>query len=129
GERGLRRGAPLPRLPSQESSSLNGRTNRKRVFAAQENMRGYVRRVGEDRIGVLTLTTADECRPLREFQRRWNSLMTNFVRRLWKSGVWVRERQMRNGNWHGHGLVEVGFEVGQGVQFVEVDWGGYRTEG
>jgi hypothetical protein len=84
--------APLPRLPCLKSSSLNGRTNRKALFAAQQNMRGYVRRVGEDRIGVLTLTTADECRCLREFQRRWNSLMTNFVRRLWKSGVWVRER-------------------------------------
>lgn len=82
GERGFRRGAPVPRLLYHESSSLNGRTNRKRLFAAQGNMRGYVRRVGEDRIGVLTVTTADECRSLKEFQRRWNSLMTNFVRRL-----------------------------------------------
>jgi hypothetical protein len=66
--------APLPRLPCLKSSSLNERTNRKPLFAAQQNMRGYVRRVGEDRIGVLTLTTADECRSLKEFQRRWNSL-------------------------------------------------------
>jgi hypothetical protein len=127
GERGLRREAPLPRLPCQESSSLNGRTNRKRVFAAQENMRGYVRRAGEDRIGVLTLTTADECRSLREFQRRWNSLMTNFVRRLWKSGVWVRERQMRTGNWHGHALVDVGFEIRPGFPFEEVARRNYRN--
>ncbi len=127
GERGLRRGAPLPRLPCQESSSLNGRTNRKRVFAAQENMRGYVRRVGEDRIGVLTLTTADECRSLREFQRRWNSLMTNFVRRLWKSGVWVGERQMRTGNWHGHALVDVGFEIRTAFPFEEVARRNYRN--
>jgi hypothetical protein len=70
GERGLRRGAPLPRLPCPKSSSLNGTTNRKPPFAAQQNMRGYVRRVGEDQIGVLTLTTADDCRSLREFQRR-----------------------------------------------------------
>src|SRR2546429_1307091 len=49
-------------------------------------------------------TTLFRSRSLREFQRRWNSLMTNFVRRLWKSGVWVRERQMRTGNWHGHAL-------------------------
>jgi len=40
-----------PALPCLKSSSLNGRTNRKPLFAAQENMRGYVRRVGEDRIG------------------------------------------------------------------------------
>jgi len=119
-ERGLRRVATLPRLPCHKSSSLNRRTNRKSQFAAQQNMRGYVRRVGEDRIGVLTLTTADECRSLREFQRRWNSLMTNFIRRLWKSGVWVRERQMRTGNWHGHALVDVGFEIRQGFPFEEV---------
>jgi hypothetical protein len=119
--------AAHPRLPCQESSSLNGRTNRKRLFAAQENMRGYVRRVGEDRIGVLTLTTADECRSLREFQRRWNSLMTNFVRRLWKSGVWVRERQMRTGNWHGHALVDVGFEIRPEFPFEEVANSNYRN--
>jgi hypothetical protein len=119
--------APLPRLPCHESSSLNGTTNRKRLFAAQQNMRGYVRRVGEDRIGVLTLTTADECRSLREFQRRWNSLMTNFVRRLWRSGVWVRERQMRTGNWHGHALVDVGFEIRPGFPFEKVARRNYRN--
>src|SRR6184192_2406905 len=112
--------APLPRLPCHESSNLNGTANRKRLFAAQENMRGYVRRVGEDRIGVLTVTTADQCRSLMEFQRRWNSLMTNFVRRLWRSGVWVRERQIRTGNWHGHALVDVGFEIRLGFPFEEV---------
>jgi hypothetical protein len=127
GERGLRRGAPPPRLPCLESSSLNARTNRKCLFAARENMRGYVRRVGEDRIGVLTLTTADECQSLREFQRRWNSLMTNFVRRLWRSGVWVRERQMRTGNWHGHALVDVGFEIRPGFPFEEVSRRNYRN--
>jgi len=127
GERGLRRAAPLQRLPCLKSSSLNGRTNRKPLFAAQQNMRGYVTRVGEDRIGVLTLTTANECRSLREFQRRWNSLMTNFVRRLWKSGVWVRERQVRTGNWHGHALVDVGFEIRPGFPFEEVSRRNYRN--
>jgi hypothetical protein len=119
--------APLPRLPCHESSNLNGTTNRKRLFAAQQNMRGYVGRVGEDRIGVLTVTTADECRSLREFQRRWNSLMTNFVRRLWRSGFWVRERQMRTGNWHGHALVDVGFEIRPGFPFEEVARRNYRN--
>jgi hypothetical protein len=119
--------APLPRLPCLKSSSLNGRTNRKPLFAAQQNMRGYVKQVGEDRIGVLTLTTADECRSLREFQRRWNSLMTNFIRRLWKSGVWVRERQMRTGNWHGHALVDVGFDIRLGFPFEEVGRRNYRN--
>jgi hypothetical protein len=119
--------APLPRLPCLKSSSLNGRTNRKPLFAAQQNMRGYVTRAGEDRIAVLTVTTANECRSLREFQRRWNSLMTNFVRRLWKSGVWVRERQMRTGNWHGHALVDVGFDIRFGFPFEEVARRNYRN--
>src|SRR5262249_10818003 len=110
-----------------KSSSLNGRARRKSLYAAQQNMRGYVKRVGEDRIGVLTLTTADECRSLREFQRRWNSLMTNFIRRLWKSGVWVRERQIRTGNWHGHALVDVGFEIRPEIPFDEDTRGNYRN--
>jgi hypothetical protein len=53
--------------------------------------------------------------------------MTNFVRRLWKSGVWVRERQMRTGNWHGHALVDVGFEIRRDFPFEEVSQRNYRN--
>jgi len=53
--------------------------------------------------------------------------MTNFIRRLWKSGVWVRERQMRTGNWHGHALVDVGFEIRPEFPFDEVARRNYRN--
>jgi hypothetical protein len=53
--------------------------------------------------------------------------MTNFVRRLWKSGLWVRERQMRTGNWHGHALVDVGFEIRREFPFEEVAKRNYRN--
>ena len=53
--------------------------------------------------------------------------MTNFVRRLWRSGVWVRERQVRTGNWHGHALVDVGFEIRPGFPFEEVAKHNYRN--
>jgi hypothetical protein len=53
--------------------------------------------------------------------------MTNFVRRLWKSGVWIRERQKRTGNWHGHALVDVGFEIRPGFPFEEVARRNYRN--
>ena len=91
-------------------------------------MRGYVKQVGEDRIGVLTLTTADECRSLREFQRRWNSLddkfRSSFVE---KRSVGCGSGRMRTGNWHGHALVDLGFDFRPEFPFEEVARRNYRN--
>src|ERR1043166_1332326 len=126
-ERGLRRGAPLPRLPSlkKDNCIINGRY--RSLFVAQENIRLYIWKFGEQNIGVLTVTVAD-CVEAAAFQRKWHSFL-NALRKGFPTGMWVRERQPRSGNWHAHVIVGVGwnirakfpFDEGRKGLFVNVD--------
>ena len=116
-------GEPLPRLKKHNSTrAAASRTS----FVAKENLRLYIENTGEERVGVLTVTfLPDPDRPAlglsaREFQRRWNSFLGHVVRKLFPTGQWVRERQ-KNGNWHAHCLVDVGFDCQTGFPFAEVE--------
>jgi len=109
GERGLRREAPLPRLPSlkKDNCIING--NYRSVFVAQENIRLYIRRFGEANVGALTVTAAD-CLKSSEFQQKWHSFL-NSLKKIFPTGMWTRERQPRSGNWHAHAVVNVGWNI------------------
>src|SRR5437868_4371237 len=108
-ERGLRREAPLPRLPSlkKDNCIINGRY--RSAFVAQENIRLYIRKFGEENVGALTLTAAD-CIESSEFQKKWHSFL-NSLRKIFPTGMWTRERQPRSGNWHAHAVVNVGWDI------------------
>ena len=67
--------------------------------------------LGLSRCFEFTVTTPDNCTNIEDFQKRWHSLHTNVLRRLFKSGCGSRERQSR-GAWHAHCIVEMPFEVG-----------------
>jgi hypothetical protein len=130
-ERGLRRGAPLPRFPCIREGQLH-RSNvrkgrRKQVAAARLRLRALVERVGIKRIAVLTVTTADECRSSADFQRRWHSFRTHVLSRWLTPGVWMRERQPRTGNWHAHALVDAGFDIQTEFPFEDVSRNNYRS--
>jgi hypothetical protein len=120
GERGLRRGAPLPRLPCLKSDNCIRTSRRKQLFVAQENIRLYIEKAGENNVGVLTITTSSECLTAREFQKKWHSFRTNVVKRLFPTGIWIRERQPRTGNWHSHAVVDLGRDVKTGFPFDQV---------
>jgi hypothetical protein len=109
GERGLRREAPLPRLPclKKDNCIINGRY--RGAFVAQENIRLYIWKFGEENIGALTVTAAD-CLEASEFQEKWHSYL-NAVRKIFPTGMWTRERQPRSGNWHAHAVVNVGWDI------------------
>ena len=109
GERGLRRGAPLPRLPSlkKDNCIVNGRY--RSGFVAQENIRLYIQKFGEQNVGALTVTVSD-CIQASEFQKKWHSFL-NSLRKLFPTGMWTRERQPRSGNWHAHAVVNVGWDI------------------
>lgn len=119
-EPGLRRGAPPPGLPSLQSDNCIRTPRRKQLFVAQENIRIYIDKFGENNIGVLTITMPSECLEAREFQKKWHSFRTNVVKKLFKTGMWVRERQSRTGNWHSHAVVDLGRDVRTGFPFDEV---------
>src|ERR1041385_3639896 len=108
-ERGLRRGAPLPRLPSlkKDNCIINGRY--RSVFVAQENIRLYIWKFGEEKVGSLTVTVSD-CVEASEFQSKWHSFL-NPLQKLFPTGMWTRERQPRSGNWHAHAVVNVGWDI------------------
>ena len=130
-ERGLRRGAPLPRFPCIREGQLHRsnvrRGRRKQVAAARLRLRALVERVGIKRIAVLTVTTADECRSSADFQRRWHSFRTHVLSRWLTPGVWMRERQPRTGNWHAHALVDAGFDIQTEFPFEDVRRNDYRS--
>jgi len=112
--------APLPRLPCLQSDNCIRTSRRKQLFVAQENIRLYIEKFGENNVGVLTITMPSECLEAREFQKKWHSFRTNVVKKLFKTGMWVRERQSRTGNWHSHTVVDLGRDVRTGFQFDEV---------
>ena len=107
--RGLRRGAPPPRLPSlkKDNCIINGRY--RAVFVAQENIRLYIRKFGEQNVGALTVTVSD-CLEASEFQKKWHSFL-NSLKKIFPTGMWTRERQPRSGNWHAHAVVNVGWDL------------------
>jgi hypothetical protein len=108
-EGGLRRGAPLPPLPSlkKDNCIVNGRY--RAVFVAQENVRLYIWKCGEANVGALTITAAD-CLEASEFQDKWHSYL-NALKKEFSTGMWTRERQPRSGNWHAHAVVNVGWDI------------------
>ena len=110
GERGSRRGAPLPRLPclKKDNCIVNGRY--RAVFVAQENIRLYIWKFGEQNVGALTVTAAD-CLEAAEFQDRWHSFLNSLRKIFSPTGMWARERQPRSGNWHAHAVVNVGWDT------------------
>jgi len=101
--------APLPRLPrlKKDNCIINGR--HRSVFIAQENIRLYSWKFGERNVGVLTVTAADTLKSS-DFQKKWHSFI-NSLRKLFPTGMWVRERQPRSGNWHAHAVVNAGWDI------------------
>ena len=117
--------APLPRLPclKKDNCIVNGRY--RSVFVAEENIRLYIGRHGEDNIGSLTVTAAD-CLEAADFQLRWHSYL-NALRKVFPTGMWTRERQPRSGNWHAHAAVDVGWDIKTNFPRQQVQRGFYAN--
>src|SRR5215468_6094927 len=124
-ERGLRRAAPLPRLPclKKDNCIVNGKY--RSVFVAEENLRLYIWKHGEQNIGALTVTAASTLRSS-DFQKKWHSFL-NALRKIFPTGMWVRERQPRSGNWHAHAVVNVGWNIKRNFPFDQVRKGFYAN--
>src|SRR5258705_7019189 len=117
--------APLPRLPclKKDNCIVNGRY--RSVFVAEENLRLYIWKHGEQNIGSLTVTAAD-CLEASDFQSKWHSYL-NALKRKFPTGMWTRERQPRSGNWHAHAAVNVGWDIKSGFPRKQVQDGFYAN--
>src|SRR6266487_342293 len=76
---------------SQKNNYYDGKRSQ---FVALENIAAYIRVVGENHvlIGYLTCPGAHS---LDVFQRKWKSFRDGVLRKLFPSGMWVRERQSK----------------------------------
>jgi hypothetical protein len=115
--------APFPRL---EEDKCNRKHSKKGRYSAEMNILGYVNEHGENNVAELVITVPD-CRSSKEFQKKWHSFLTGFVRKRFASGMWTRERQPRSGNWHAHCVVSLGRDIKSGFPIAEVEVSNYRN--
>jgi hypothetical protein len=80
------------------------------------NVENVIRLVGIDQCGLATFTTRRNC-TLEEFQRLWNSYLTNVLRPRFGNAITVIEAQMR-GAPHAHCFIYVGKDVRTGVRWI-----------
>lgn len=106
-------------LPSLKKDNFHRKQNWKSRFVAEENLRGYILKFGELNVGLLTVTVS-ECLSAKEFQAMWHPFM-KALQRHFPTGMWVRERQPRSGNWHAHCVVDVGRDFKTGFPFSQVE--------
>jgi len=119
--------ATAPALPSLKADNCIRTSRRKQLFVAQENIRLYIEKFGVNNVGVLTITMPSECLSARRFQETWHSFRTNVIVRLFPTGMWIRERQPRTGNWHSHAVVNLGRDVRTAFPFDQVRKGFYAN--
>ena len=117
--------APAAPFPRQEEDKCNRKHSRKGRFSAEMNFLGYIREHGENNVAELVVTASD-CLSSREFQQKWHSFLTGFLRKRFPSGMWIRERQPRSGNWHAHCTVNLSRDIKTGFPIAEVEAGDYR---
>ncbi len=80
-ERGPARPSALPCPPNgQLNQGSNWKCRQSTAKILQIEIDGAVRKYGENHVGMLTLGCPDEVHEMDEFQRRYNSLMTHFLR-------------------------------------------------
>lgn len=100
--------------------------DQKAIFIVKINIEKFIKEVGIERVGFLTLTFADNVKDNKEASRRFNSLKTNFLGEHF--GIWtlVKERQ-RRGAWHYHILIDCFVDILTGINFEEIAQGRYGS--
>ncbi len=112
--------APPSALPCLKKDNCTNAGSQKSRFVAEENIRLYIQHMGESNVAVLTVTTPSQCLSAFEFQKLWHSWRGHVLRRMFPTGMWVRERQPRTGSWHAHCVVNVGWDIKTGFPFEQV---------
>ncbi len=106
-------------------NNCNRSSKGKSQFVAEENIRLFIQFVGENNVGVLLLTLPDGL-SIKEFQSKWHSFQTGFLRKNFLVGMWIRERQPHSGCWHCHAVVDMGRDIKTGYPFEDVKRKDYR---
>src|ERR1017187_5868381 len=108
----------LSRMPVANRSATA-----KKAETLYANLSGLIERVGIERVGFVTLTTADNCTNRVEAQRRFNSFATNVLRPEAVEHIAVPERQER-GAIHFHLAAAFPWDIRTGFDFAAVSHSG-----
>lgn len=122
--------AGAPPLPCQDSDNFTELKpyHRKCIHALKLNVESLCDKNGIERIGFLTLTYGDHVKDLKDAQRRFKSLQTHCLKKLFKDWIVVIEF-MGNGRVHYHLLLVCGENILTGFNFEEVKRKNYRSAG
>lgn len=93
--------------------------HKKQAFILAENVDKFVKMVGLNKVGFLTLTFPDNVIDPKEAQRRFNSFKTNFMSKFFGDWMLVKERQLR-GAWHYHILIDCRIDIRSGINWDEI---------
>lgn len=93
--------------------------HRKSAYALQQNVEAFINKFGLNKVGFLTLTFADNVQDPKEAQRRFNSIRTNFLKRLFRHYIRVVERT-KAGRIHYHLLVATDKDIRRGLNFRQI---------
>ena len=118
-------GAPAPAGPYvsiQEHNNPTGGSSvsssrSKSVYRWRVDMEAFVEKWGIDNIGFVTLGFADPQPTADEAETRFNSAMTNFLRREFLAYIAVLERGGQNGKLHFHLLAALSYPIRHGFNF------------
>jgi hypothetical protein len=101
--------------------------HKKTAYALEFEVQEFVKRWGINHVAFLTLTFAEHVLDKREAAKRFNSLLTNVLRKRYPQGVVMWERQ-KSGRWHVHCLVAVPWaDIRTGFKWDAVDARDYQS--
>jgi len=105
--------------PSNNNLNLLTPYHRKQAYSLNDNVEKFIKMFDFEKVGFLTLTFPDNVTDHKEAYRRFNSLRTNFLNKIFPDYMLVKERQQR-GAWHYHLLVGLNADIRTGFKFSEV---------
>lgn len=119
---------PCPESIISDTTPKRGGHGARSAFLCKLTVEKACERVGLDRLGVLTLTFADEVLNAKEASRRLDNFRRRVLKRVCPSDGWLKvfERQ-ESGRVHYHLLVDMAQDIRTGFDFDAVKRGDYRS--
>ena len=90
------------------------------------NVHQFIETFGLNHVGFLTLTFADDVQEVKEAQRRFHSLRTNFLKKHFEHYICVYER-MKSGRIHFHLIVNTREDIRRGLNFKQIQARNYTS--
>lgn len=111
-----------------ENDKLNefSTSYRKSSTALEMNVHQFIETFGLNKVGFLTLTFADDVQEVKEAQRRFHSLRTNFLKKYFEHYICVYERT-KKGRIHFHLIVNTRVDIRRGLDFKKISSGNYSS--